>query len=251
MRDLGRNLLLVVFALSITFSAPPAWTQQPSKLYVIGLMSFSAPIEDRAYQAFLQSLRELGHVEGQTVKIEFRNAHGHADRLPALADELVGLPADVIVVGNTLAAWEVKRATSSIPIVMSGVDPVVAGLAASFAHPGGNVTGVSSMSTELTAKRLQLFKETIPQLKRMGVLAHELTLTAKKMVEDITKSAPTLGINVKIVRIQGPEEFSAAFAELKRANVQALYIVEGPLFYGHRSELAALALKARLPAMYG
>jgi putative ABC transport system substrate-binding protein len=214
-------------------------------------MSFSAPIEDAAYQAFRDRLRELGQIEGQTVKIEFRNAHGRADRLPALAGELVELPADVIVVGNPEAAKAVKRATSSIPIVTSTVDPVAAGLAASLAHPGGNVTGVSSMSSELSAKRLQLLKETMPQLKRVGVLAHEFSPYVRKMVEDISASARSLAINVKVVRVQAPEEFSTAFTELRRANVQALYIVESPLFYGHRSELAVFALKARLPAMYG
>jgi putative ABC transport system substrate-binding protein len=135
--------------------------------------------------------------------------------------------------------------------VVSSVDVVAAGMATSYAHPGGNVTGVSSMTAELTSKRLELLRETIPQLKRIAVLSHEYTPSAKKMVEDINALAPSLSIEVRVVKVQAPEEFGDAFAALRRANVQALYIVESPLFYGHRSTLAALALEARLPAMYG
>jgi putative tryptophan/tyrosine transport system substrate-binding protein len=248
---LSRSLLLVAIALSLIFAPLAAWTEQRSGPYIIGLMSFSASLDDPAYRAFRERLRELGQVEGQTVKIEFRNAEGHVERLPNLADELVHLPADVIVVGNPPAARAVKRATSSIPIVVSSVDPVAAGMATSYAHPGGNVTGVSSMTAALTGKRLELLKETIPRLKRLAVLFHEYTPSAKKMVEDINAAALSLSIEVKVVKVQTPEEFGDAFAALRRANVQALYIVESPLFYGHRSTLAALALKARLPAMYG
>jgi putative ABC transport system substrate-binding protein len=242
-----RPFLLLALAV-VTLAA---WAQQPNEPPIVGLMSFVAPSNDSAYEAFRQRLRELGYVEGRNVRIEFRNAQGHADRLPELAGELVRLKADVIVVGNPAAAIALKHATSTIPIVMASFDPIASGLVTNLAHPGGNITGLSTMATELSAKRLQLLKETIPGLTRVAVLWHEYTPTSRKVLEDIKAAAPSLSIQVKVVKAQTPEEFSPAFAEISRAHVQALYLIESPLFYGYRKMLATLALKARLPAIYG
>jgi putative ABC transport system substrate-binding protein len=172
------------------------------------------------------------------------------DRLPALADELVRLKADVIVLGNPAAARAVLHATSTIPVVMVSSDPLGLGLVTNLGRPGGNLTGLSTMSTELLPKRLQLLKEALPGLKRLAVLWHDFTPGIAKRVEDLKSEAPSLGLELKVVRVQAPEEFVAAFTEISQSNVQALYLVESPLFYGHRKTLAALALKARLPAMY-
>ena len=150
------NLGAVVAYLSFSASRP-ASAQQHGKPWVVGVMSFSAPLQDPAYAAFRETLRNLGYLEGRDVRIEFRNAEGHADRLPRLVDELIGLRADVIVVGNPAAAMVLKRATSTIPIVFGSSDPIASGLVTNLAHPGGNITGLSTMTSELGPKRLQLY----------------------------------------------------------------------------------------------
>ena len=217
-------------------------------------MSFSAAPDDPIYEAFRGGLRELGYVEGRSIRIEFRTAQGRADRLPSLAEELVQLRADVIVVGNTASAQAVKRATSTIPIVIATSDPIASGLVTNLAHPGENVTGVSTMTTELSAKRLQLLKETMPRLSRVGVLwnpANPLSSFQARVIEDVKTAAASMSIELKIVSVGTPEKFNAAFTDVSRAHVQAVYLVENPLFYGHRKALAALALQARLPTIYG
>jgi len=214
-------------------------------------MSFSAPLQDPAYAAFRETLRNLGYLEGRDVRIEFRNAEGHADQLPRLVDELIGLKADVIVVGNPAAAMVLKRATSTIPIVFGSSDPIASGLVTNLAHPGGNITGPSTMASELGPKRLQLLKETIPALTRVAILWHDYTPTIGKSVDKLKAVASSLSVEVKVLKVEKPEEFGAAYAEASRAHVQAIYILESPLFYGHRRTLAALALQARLPAIYG
>ena len=150
--NLGAFAVCLAFVLRSRTSA-----QQPGNPWVVGVMSFSAPLEDPAYTAFRETLRNLGYLEGRDVRIEFRNAQGHADRLPRLVDELIGLKADVIVVGNPAAATVLKRATSTIPIVFTSSDPIASGLVTNLAHPGGNITGLSTMTSELGPKRLQLY----------------------------------------------------------------------------------------------
>jgi putative ABC transport system substrate-binding protein len=220
----------------------------------VGLMSVAAAPDDPIWEAFRGGLRELGYVEGRSIRIEFRTAQGRADRLPSLAEELVQLRADVIVVGNTASAQAVKRATSTIPIVIATSDPIASGLVTNLARPGENVTGVSTMTTELSAKRLQLLKETMPRLTRVGVLwnpATPLSPFQAKVIEDVRTAAASMAIKLKIVSVGTPEKFNGAFTDVSRAHVQAVYLVENPLFYAHRKALAALALQARLPAIYG
>jgi putative ABC transport system substrate-binding protein len=201
-----------------------------------------------------QGLRDLGYVEGRNINIEFRTALGHADRLPGLAEELVRLKADVIFAAATPAIEAVKRATSTIPIVMAlGGDPVASGLVASLSKPGGNVTGLSSMSAELSGKLLQLLKETVPRLKRVAVLWNPdspLSPVQKKMAEDLKTAALSLSIELVFVQVGTPEGFDAAFAAASRARVQAMFVAEGPLLYSQRAIIAQLAAKARLPAIY-
>ena len=242
-------LRALALALSFIVASASAWAQQPKAIPIVGLMSFVAASDDPAYDAFRQGLRELGYLEGRNVRIEFRNALGHADRLPGLAEELVRLKPDVIVLGNPIAARAVMRASSTTPIVIVASDPLGSGLVTNLAHPGGNLTGLSTITTELGAKRLQLLKETIPGLNRLAVLWHQLS-TIDKRVDELKAAAASLSIELKVVKAQAPEEFSAAFAEFRQARVQALYLIESPLFYGHRRTLAAMALHARLPTMY-
>jgi putative ABC transport system substrate-binding protein len=169
-----------------------------------------------------------------------------------LAADLVESRVDVIVVVTTVAALAVKRATSAIPIVMAVVaDPVGSGLVTNLAHPGGNVTGLSLMTTELSAKRLQLIKETIPRLTRVAVLSNPDTPYHPKVIEDLKAAAPSLAIELSFVGARTPEEFGPAFSAVSRAHAQALYALDDAFFFTHRVALLNLALKARLPVIYG
>ena len=184
--------------------------------------------------------------------IEWRLANGNYDLVPELAAELVKSKVDVIVTESTVAAQAVKRATSTIPIVMAIVaDPVGSGLVTSLAHPGGNVTGLSLMTTDLTAKRLQLLKETIPRLIRVAVLWNPGTPYHLKAVEDLKAVAPSLSLELKFVSAQKPDEFRSALSAVSRASAQALYVLDDPLYFAHRMTLLKLASQTRLPVVYG
>jgi len=228
-----------------------AYPQQPASPRHIGVLLAVFSPESKEVQAFRQGLRDAGYVEGRDVVIEWRVANGDYDRIPELAADLVQRKVDVIVVEATLATQAVKRATSTIPIVLAVVaDPVGSGLVANLAHPGGNVTGLSLMVADLSAKRLQLLKEAIPRLTRVAVLWNPATPYHPKVVEDLKAVAPSLAIELSFVGARTPEEFGPAFSAISRAHAQALYVLDAPLFYVHRMTLAKLASKARLPAIY-
>jgi len=169
-----------------------------------------------------------------------------------LVADLVQRKVDVIVVSTTAASLAVKRATSTIPIVMiTGGDPVASSLFASLAHPGGNVTGLSFMTTDLAAKRLQLLKETIPRLTRAAVLSNPDTLWHAQVVQDLKAVARSLSVELSSVSARTPEEIGPAFSAVKRARAQALYVLDDPRFMAHRTTLVERASKARLPTIFG
>jgi putative ABC transport system substrate-binding protein len=185
------------------------------------------------------------------VVIEWRHANGDYDRVPELVDDLVQRKVEVIVADSTYAARAAKRATSTIPVVMAVVaDPVGTGLVASLAHPGGNVTGLSVMLTELSAKQLQLLKETIPRLARVAVLWNPDAPHHSKVIRELRAVAPSLSITLNIAGARTPEEFGPAFSAISRARAQALYVIGDALFSTHRATLLKLASKARLPTIY-
>jgi ABC-type uncharacterized transport system substrate-binding protein len=244
------RVLLLFATLSFALAATSAWAQQPNKIPVVGVLTGAAGPNDPVVEGLRQGLRELGYVEGHTFKIEFRTAQGYPDRLPGLADELVQLKANVIVVTNMLATQAAKSATPTIPIVMVLVaDPVASGLVTNLAHPGGSVTGLSIMTTELSAKRLQLLKETIPRLTRVGILWNPGAPLLTNVVGELKAAASSMSIDLEFVQVRTPEEFSTALSAVRRSRVQALYLLESPLFYVHRITLAELALKAQLPTI--
>lgn len=176
---------------------------------------------------------------------------GDYDRVPELAADLIQRQVEVIVVTTTPAAQAVKRATSTIPIVMALVaDPVGSGLVASLAHPGGNIIGLSMMLSDLTAKRLQLLKEAIPRVARVAVLWNPAMPWHPKAIADLKAAAPSLAIELSFVSARSPGEFGPAFSAFSRAHAQALYVLEALLFFAHRTTLLKLASKARLPAVY-
>jgi putative ABC transport system substrate-binding protein len=201
-------------------------------------------------EAFRQGLRELGYVEGQTIVLEVRWAEGRSERMPELMAELVGLKVDVLVAASTPAALAAKNVTQSIPIVMIAGDPIGLGLVTSLARPGGNVTGLSYYGEAITGKRLELLKEVVPELARVGVLRNPLVPSHPIYWKDTEVAAQRLGVALEALEVRGPEDFEAAFATAKQRNAQALLVFDDILTITYRSRITALAASSRLPAMY-
>jgi len=217
----------------------------------IGVLLAASLPEEKVPQAFRQGLLDAGYAEGHDVVIEWRSAKGEYDRLPQLAADLVQSKVDVIVVQGMPAAQVAKRATSTIPIVLAIVaDPVASGLVASFSHPGGNITGLSAMTEDLSAKRLQLLKEAVPRFTRVAVLWNPDTAFHTKVMEELKAAAPSLSMELSFVGVRTYEEFGPAFSAVRRARAQAVYVIEDALFFNHRMTLVKLASKARLPIIY-
>jgi putative tryptophan/tyrosine transport system substrate-binding protein len=243
---------LVTLMLSLLGVPLAAAAQPPGKVPRIGLLipgsasGFSSNIE-----AFRQGLRDLGWVEGQHITLEERYAE-NLDRLPDLAADLVRLRVDLIVAGTTAAARAAKHATRTIPIVVAvSADPVGDGLVASLAQPGGNLTGLSIMTPELTVKRLELLKEAVPTASRVAVLFDPANLSGVRQWREMEGAAGALGVQLQPLEVRGPEEFAEAFQMAMQGQAQALIIQVGALFGAHRARLAELALASRLPTMAG
>jgi putative ABC transport system substrate-binding protein len=204
---------------------------------------------------FRQGMRDLGYVEGRNFVLEFRDAEGKLERLPALAAELVALKVDVIMVGGTLAALAAKQATTTIPIVFaSAVDPVADGLVTSLARPGGNVTGLSALAPELAGKRLELLKQAVPGVGRVAVLWQpggfgERTVNDLRREADV--AARALGVRLQFFEARGPDDFDRAFSDMANARASATTLLGGTMFLIERRRLVDLAAKNRLPAVYG
>jgi putative ABC transport system substrate-binding protein len=246
-----RRIILLAIAFNLAVAATHAWAQQTDKIPVVGvLLAPAGRPDDPLVEAFRQALRDRGYVEGRNIRIEFRTAD-HPDRLPALAEELVQLKVDVIVTMSTPAAQAAKRATSTIPIVVTLVaDPVGTGLVTDLAHPGGNVTGLSSMIAEISVKRLALLKEAVPRITRVAVLWSPDMAWHAKAIEDLKAAAPSLSIKLSFVGMRTAAEFDAAFSTVSRAHAQALYLLDSTLSYAHRMTLAKRMSKARLPNIH-
>ena len=226
--------------------------QQPALRRRIGVLLVLLSPEGKEAQAFRQGLRDAGYVEGRDVVIEWRAANGDYTRLPQLAADLVERKVDVIVADTTQATQAAQRATSTIPIVMAIVaDPVGSGVVKSLAQPGGNVTGLSIMLAELSAKRLQLLKEAMPRLTRVAVLWNPPTAYHTKAVENLKTVAPSLSIELSLVSARTPEEIGPAFGAINRTRAEALYVVDCPPFFTHRTMLLKLAAQARLGVISG
>ena len=226
--------------------------QQPASPRRIGVLLGGFSPESKEAQAFRQGLRDAGYSDSRDVVIDWRSANGDYARVPTLVADLVQRKVEVIIVTGTPTAQAVKRATSIIPIVMAVVaDPVESGLVSNLAHPGGNLTGLSMMMSELSAKRLQLLKEAIPLLTRVAVLWNPDTPFHTKVIEDLKAAAPSLSLKLNFVSARTLEDFGPAFSAIRRAHSQALYAIEGGFFFAHRTVLLKLASRARLPVIYG
>ena len=245
---------IVPLILSFLAALHVADAQEATKVYRIGRLSAGPPIEsDPSLEAFRQGLREFGYVEGQNLVIEHRYAEGRLEWLPALAAELVQLQVDVIVAGGTAAIRAAQYATRTIPIVMAvAYEPVGEGLVASLAQPGGNITGLSWLGAELPGKRLEILKETVPQLSRIAVLANPANPAYTPGMHNMTVAAKALALQLHVVEVRRADELDTAFATMTREGVDALLVLEDSLLLsGLRSRIAELAATHRLPAMYG
>jgi putative ABC transport system substrate-binding protein len=228
-----------------------AGAQQATHPRRIGVLLVGLSPESKQAKHFRLGLRDAGYSEGRDVLIEWRSANGDYDKVPALIADLVQSKVDVIVQDSTVGTEVTKRATSTIPIVMALVlDPVGSGLVKSLAYPGANVTGLSMMATELYPKRLQLLKEINPQLVRAAVLWNPDHPFHAKAADELKAIAPSLSIELTFVGVRTPEQFNSAFSDVNRANVQALYVVEDPIFFAHRMALLSLASAVRLPTIH-
>jgi len=201
--------------------------------------------------AFRQGLRELGYVEGQNILIQYRRAQGKLDQISALVAELVQLKVDVIFTANTLAALAAKKATTSIPIVIvAASDPVEAGLVDSLARPGGNVTGLTRFTTELSGKRLELLKEAFPKISLAAVLWNPRVLGPSLAFKETQAAAHGLGLQLQSLEVGEPNDFDKAFSAIAKQRPSALMVLGDAVTILHRARILEFAAKSRLPAMY-
>ena len=244
---------LIIALLASSLGVPLAsFGQQAAKVARIGFLEASSPSAIAArIEAFRQGLRELGYVEGKNVAIEYRYAEGNFDRLPALAAELVRLNVNVIVTGGPTAIPAAKAATTVIPIVMAfDTDPVGSGFAASLAKPGGNITGLSTLAPELSAKQIELLKEIVPKLARVAVLGTASRPGSAHALREVENAAKALKVQVQFQDVVDPKGIDAAFLAARKGSADAVLVLGSPLFNANRTELTELASKSRYPVIY-
>ena len=235
-------------------AAPGAAEAQPAgKVYRIGILTNKAsdPAESRQWQAFRLGLQERGWIEGENILIEFRGAAGNSARAPELAADLVRRKVDLIVTRGSLFTGAAKAATSSIPIVfVAHADPVGTGHVASLARPGGNITGLAILQTEIGSKGLELLRSVLPAVTRIAVLWHPGTPSAGPGLKALEEPARMLRLELQPVGAQSAAELEGAFAAMARARAQAVLVFATPIFLGERQRLAELAIAQRLPTMF-
>jgi putative ABC transport system substrate-binding protein len=226
--------------------------QQPAKLPTIGFLGAgSSSAWTQWTAAFVQRLRERGWIDGRTIAIEYRWADGRSERYAEIAAELVRLKVDVIVTGGAEAVIAVKQATSVVPIVFAvAADPLGTGLVASLARPGGNVTGLSVLFTDLAGKRLEYFREVAPNVHRLAVMANVASPSATLEMREVQAIARTFGLELTASEIRRPDDIAPAFEAFKD-RVDALYVCSDPLMVTNRTRVSTLALVQHLPTMHG
>jgi ABC-type uncharacterized transport system substrate-binding protein len=226
-----------------------AHAQQPSKTYLIGWLQ-PAPIPDTWLNGFRQGLREFNYVEGKDLIVEYRWGNGNFDQLPAMATDLVRLNPDVLISGNTAAIQALQKATRTIPIVMLGLgDPLAIGLVARLARPGGNITGVSGITSDVSGKRMELLKELIPKLDDVAVLFNPENAKGVLELHETQAAAQTLGLKMNSIDIHDPGQLDRALAILAGDRPDALALTSDSMILSRRDEIAAWALKQRLPSI--
>ena len=245
-----RRLLLFTLTLILGLAPGATWAQQPSRAALVGVLVPSIGANDPLIDAMRDGLRQLGYVEGQNLRIEFRSAQGKVERLPGLAEELVRLKVDVIVAGADPAIRAARRATHTIPIVIVGYvyDPVASGLIDSYGRPGGNLTGVFTRISELVGKRLQLLKEVVPHLSSVAVFWDAF---GRRELDEVEPAARSLGLQVTLVELRAPYNFKSAFKIAKKHKANAVVLLFSSEFYVARAQIAASALELGVPTAAG
>jgi putative ABC transport system substrate-binding protein len=247
------GLSLIAFVLVVAGAAAEA--QQPKEVPRIGYLSNNDQARESARSEAIQlALRERGHIDGRNIAIEYRYTDGKFDRFPELAAELVRLKVDIIVVaGGPIPIRAAMNATKTIPIVMTGggLDPVEAGFVESLARPGGNVTGITNLTTELGGKRLELFKEAVPKLARVAIL-YDPTVPASvhEVKEVLPVAARALRLTVRSWEVRGADDFDKVFAAISKQHPDGLYVLGGGMMNANRKRTTGFALKSRLPSVY-
>jgi putative ABC transport system substrate-binding protein len=248
-----RELIALVGALA-------AWpvrvgAQQASKVYRVGVILAGTPVSEVANNppsALMQGLRALGYVEGKNLIMEWRSAEGRYERFPEIVREVLSTNVDVLVVGITQIALVAKVATQTIPIVVVAAgDPLGSGLVASLGRPGGNLTGLTLMTVEVTGKRLELLNELVPRLARVAVIRNPNMQVDAAFWQETEVAAKKLGVMLQSLEIRGPEDIELAFATATQAEAQAVLVFDDPLTFTHRRWIAELAARHRLPTMFG
>jgi len=248
---MNTKLIICLFAAALLSNAPIVEAQQPAKVSKIGWIVTGSGSATNI-EAFRREIFALGYVEGKNIAFESRYADNKLDRLSALAEELVRLKVDVILTGTLSGALAAKNATKTIPIVfVISADPIAAGLVASLARPGGNITGVTNISAVLAGKRLELLKETVPKLSRVAVLWDPQDPSPAQQWKESQLAARELGLQLHSMEVRSADKFEVAFKEATKAGSGALAVTRGPLAASNQKQIADLAAKNRLPAIYG
>jgi putative tryptophan/tyrosine transport system substrate-binding protein len=240
-----RNVLMVLAAALLSPASVRA--QQSKRVPIVGMLITHPPVTDPVVEAVRTGLRQYGYEDGKNIKLEVRTALGQLDRVPAIAQEFVQLKVDIIVVANDPALRAVLKATSTIPIVMTGYtdDPTAMGWIESFRRPGKNVTGAFTVNAALIAKRLELIKEMLPKVSRVAVF-WDRTFGLGQL-EEAQRVAPQLGLQLQPIEVRSPDELPSAIVAARQAKADALLLVWSPVFYVNRKRMAMLALEAKLP----
>jgi putative tryptophan/tyrosine transport system substrate-binding protein len=247
---MGIKATVVLLIGLVLASGHLAEAQQGKKIARIGFVT-TGGAENPSTLYFRQGLRELGYIEGKNVLVEYRYAEGGSQQLSEFAEELVRLKVDVIVTSATEPSLIAQRATRTIPIVMGGGgDPVGAGLVDSLARPGGNITGVTSISSDLSGKRLELLKEAFPKMSPVAVLWLPTATGNKQQMKETEAAADSLRLPLQPAAVERPNDFESAFSAIIRGSARSLIVLSSPMFASHRSRIADLAAKSRLPAIY-
>jgi putative tryptophan/tyrosine transport system substrate-binding protein len=247
---MGIKATVVLLIGLVLASGHLAEAQQGKKIARIGFLT-TGGAENPSTLYFRQALRELAYIEGKNVLVEYRYAEGGSQQLSEFAEELVRLKVDVIVTSATEPSLIAQRATRTIPIVMGGGgDPVGAGLVDSLARPGGNITGVTSISSDLSGKRLELLKEAFPKMSPVAVLWLPTATGNKQQMKETEAAADSLRLPLQPAAVERPNDFESAFSAIIRGSARSLIVLSSPMFASHRSRIADLAAKSRLPAIY-
>ncbi len=251
-RFMRKKIIVCLLTAALLSTAPFADAQQAKKVPRIGFLSVGSPSSMAArIEAFRQGLREHGYVEGQNILVEYRYAEGKLARLKEFASELVSLKVDVVVTGGPIATRPAKQATNTIPIVTAYEgDPVGTGLVASLARPGGNVTGLTNLTPELSGKRLELLKEAIPKLSRVAVFWDPANPGSPGSLKEMEMAAQSLGLKIQRLEIRDPNDLEGAFQAAAKARAGAAMILSSPVIFTHRRRVVDLAVKSRLPTIH-